>query len=109
VLGLHRGARSFCLDRAKQLHQVLDLDAFERTYRILDFAAEPLVDAVGDQAVELFDRVVPREWMGSKAGIVLNFVLDYIPVLQTDCDLGGHLAGIDFGEFVVRPNRNLLQ
>ena len=80
-LGRSVGTRRFCLDGAEQLHQVPDLDAFERTYGILDFAAEPLVDSAGDQSVKLLDLVVPREWMGSETGIVLNLVFDYIPVL----------------------------
>jgi hypothetical protein len=59
--------------------------------------------------VELLDRVFPGERMGSEAWVILNLVLDHSPVLQPHGDLGGHLLWIFLREFMVRPDRNLLQ
>src|SRR6202167_5576321 len=45
----------------EQQHQILNLDAFERTYRVLDLADHAFISAASDKPVELFDRVLPRE------------------------------------------------
>src|SRR5277367_4233299 len=66
---------------AEQLHQVPDLDAFERAHGILDFAADAFVGAAGHEPVEFLDRILPREWMGSEARVILNLVLDHSVVL----------------------------
>jgi hypothetical protein len=63
------------------LHQVPNLDVFERTHGILDLARESPIDAVGDEPVELLDGVFPGERTGSEARKILNLMLDYLSVL----------------------------
>src|ERR1700756_2864043 len=65
----------------EQLHQVPNLDVFERTHGILDLARESPIDAVGDEPVELLDGVFPGERTGSEARKILNLTLDYLSVL----------------------------
>ena len=69
---------------------------------ILDLGGQPLVNATGHECVELMDRVLPCERMGSEARVVLDLVFDHASVLQPDADLGRHLLGIFLGVFVKR-------
>src|SRR5579862_9950731 len=53
---------------AKQLHQVLGLDAFEQPHGILDLVAHALVYPASHESVEFLHGVVPGERMGCESG-----------------------------------------
>src|SRR5579859_7139817 len=109
MLGLCRNTHRFCFDGAEQFREIPDLNALERTHGILDFAAQPEIDSAIDESVEFLDRVLPCEWMGSEAGIVLNLMVDHLPIRESDSNFRRHFPRVELGVVVVRPNRYLLQ
>ena len=50
----------------KQLHQILDLDAFQRAHRLLDLAREIVVNVISDEAIKFIDSVLPGNGMRSE-------------------------------------------
>ncbi len=54
--------RLVSLDLAEQIHQVADLDIFQRTYSTLDFLTQFLVSVIPRQFVELRLDLFPSEW-----------------------------------------------
>lgn len=72
----------------KQLHQILDPDAFQRAHRLLHLARERVINAISNEAIKFLDCVFPGKGMRSEArgarqdfggGLAARYDLGYEP------------------------------